>query len=107
MLLKTLKIFRLIILAGNIAANFGEFLKLLFDFFRGCLDILFDTLEVFVMGHLCPGVSDDVNVFRKEFISVLVIGQLNGARLGQRIPTKPNRAGNYGALISFSLYFTM
>lgn len=64
----------LVILTGNVGAELAEAVELLFDFLGRDLDVGSHTLKVFLLVHLCPGISNDFDVLGKEFVAVLRIG---------------------------------
>jgi hypothetical protein len=72
MLLELLEGIILVVLARDVCAETTELLQLLLEILCRRLDVGFDALEVFLMVHLCPRVSDDANVVREEAIAVLL-----------------------------------
>ena len=86
----------LIVLAGNICADGAELIELFLNFFRGGLDIRFDSPKVLVVVHLSPSISDDLDVFGEEFVAVLgfVSRVTQRGRVGaRREHTRPKSAG--------------
>jgi hypothetical protein len=76
----------LVVLARNIGTEGAERLELLFDVLGRRLDVRLDAPQVFVMVHLCSGISDDFDVLWKELVSVLSL--LLAVR---RAPSPPRR----------------
>lgn len=64
----------LVILTGDVGAELAEAVELLFDFLGRDLDVGSHTLKVFFLVHLCPGISNDLDVLGEEFVAVLRIG---------------------------------
>jgi hypothetical protein len=62
----------LVVLARDIGAVTAEFLQLLFHILCGCLDVGLDALEVLLVVHLRPGVSDNLDILREEVVAVLL-----------------------------------
>lgn len=61
----------LIVLAGDVRAEAAELFQLLLQFLCWCFDVGLDALEILVVVHLRPRISDDANVFWEEVVSVL------------------------------------
>lgn len=61
----------LVVLTRGVGAKLAEVVELLLGLLGGQLDVGSHTLEVFFMVHLCPGISDDLDVLGKEFVAVL------------------------------------
>lgn len=61
----------LVVLAGDVGANFAELLQLLFDLLGGHLDVRLDSSQKLCVVHLCSGIADNLNIFREEFVAVL------------------------------------
>jgi hypothetical protein len=60
-----------IILAGNVGAQAAEVVQLLFDFLGRGLHVGSDSFDVFIMVHFRSRISDDLDVFGEELVSVL------------------------------------
>lgn len=65
--------FILVVLSGNISAHAAEIVQLLLHLLCWCLYVGLDSLEVFLMVHLRPGISHNLNIFGKEIVSVLAV----------------------------------
>lgn len=61
----------LVVLAGDVRADFAELLQLLLDLFGGHFDVRLDSSQKLCVVHLCPGIADNLNIFREEFVAVL------------------------------------
>jgi len=61
----------LVVLPRNVCAEAAEGFQLLFNLFCGDLNVGPDPPDVICMVHLCSGISDDLNVLGKEFVSIL------------------------------------
>ena len=61
----------LVVLTGDVCAQLAEVLEELFDLFRRYLDVRLDPLKVLFVVHLCPGISDNLDILREEFVAVL------------------------------------
>lgn len=61
----------LVVLTGDVGAHLAEVLEELLDFFCGHLDVRLDTLKVFFVVHLCPGISDNLDILGEELVAVL------------------------------------
>ena len=66
-----MKWFILIILPGNVGAYLAESVQLFFDFLCRGLDVGPDPLEVLLVIHFRSGISDNLDVFWKEVVSIL------------------------------------
>lgn len=62
----------LVVLARNVCAEATELIQLLLEFFSRGFDVGLDSLEILLMVHLCPRISDDANVLGEEVVSVLL-----------------------------------
>ena len=70
-LVELLEWFILVILSSKIRASLAESLKLFFNLLGRGLDVGPDPLEVFFVVHFRSGISDNLDVFWKEFVAVL------------------------------------
>lgn len=70
--------FILVILARDVGAVFAEVVEQFFNLLCRNLDVGSHTLEVVVMVHLCPGISDNLDVLGEEFVAVLSSSELIG-----------------------------
>ena len=70
-LVELLEWFILVILSSKIRASLAESLKLFFNLLCRRLDVGSDPLEVFLVVHFRSGISDNLDVFWKEFVPVL------------------------------------
>ena len=61
----------LVVLTGDVGAHLAEVLEELLDFFCGHLDVGLDALEVFFVVHLCPRISDNLDILGQELVAVL------------------------------------
>ena len=61
----------LVVLTGDVGAHLAEVLEELLDFFCGHLDVGLDALEVFFVVHLCPRISDNLDILGEELVAVL------------------------------------
>lgn len=61
----------LVVLTGDVGAQLAEVLEELLDLFCRHLDVRLDPLEVLLVVHLCPGISDNLDVLGEEFVAVL------------------------------------
>jgi hypothetical protein len=61
----------LVILPRNVCAEAAKLVQLLLDLLCGRLDVRLDALEVLLVVHLCPRISDDANVLGEEVVAVL------------------------------------
>ena len=61
----------LVVLAGDVGAEAAELFQLLLEFFCGCLDVGLHTTKIFLVVHLCPGISHNLDIFWEEVVSVL------------------------------------
>ena len=61
----------LVILARNVGAVFAEVVEQFFNLLCRNLDVGSHTLQVVFVVHLCPGISDNLDVLGEEFVAVL------------------------------------
>lgn len=61
----------LVVLAGDVGAQIAEIGKLLFDLGSGCLNVGLDPPQVLVMVHLGTGISNNLDIFGEELVTVL------------------------------------
>jgi hypothetical protein len=61
----------LVVLARDVRAEAAELFQLLLKLLCWCLDVGLDALEVLVVVHLRPRISDDANVLGEEVVAVL------------------------------------
>jgi len=71
MLVKGIEGFVLVVLPGDVRAQFTEVIQLLFHILSRCLDVRPDPPDVLLVVHLCPSISYDLDVFGQELIAVL------------------------------------
>jgi hypothetical protein len=71
MLLQLLEGLVLVVLAGNVCAEAAELVQLLLNLFCWYLDVGLDALEVLVVFHLRPCISNDAEVLGEEVVAVL------------------------------------
>lgn len=97
-LLELLERLILIILTGDVGAEFGELLQLVLGLLGRGLHVGFDSAQVLFAVHLGTGISDDSDIFGEELVSILhqksawlVYEQI----LGIFNLTKPKSAGYY------------
>ena len=81
MLPQHLKGLVLVVLAGDVGAEAGKLYQLLFHFLGGRLDVALHPSEVFFVVHFCPRVSDNLDIFGKEVVSVLERGEKRSANV--------------------------
>lgn len=71
MLLELLERLILVILAGDIGAEFGELLQLVLGLLGRGLHVGLDSAQVLFAVHLGTGISDDSDIFGEELVSIL------------------------------------
>ena len=71
MLVKLLEALILVVLSGDVGAQFAEFLELLFALLCWGLNERLDALQVFVMVHLGTRVANDLDIAREELVAIL------------------------------------
>lgn len=74
--------FILVILTRNVGAVFAEVVEQFFNLLCRDLDVGSHTLQVVFMVHLCPGISDNLDVLGEEFVAVLSSSVLIDAQGG-------------------------
>jgi hypothetical protein len=84
----------LVILPRNVCAEAAELFKLLLDLLCGCFDVRLDALEVLLVVHLCPRISDDANVLGEEVVAVLYEWSATRDLIAVKPRTRPKSAGN-------------
>lgn len=62
-----------VILARDVGTERAEILQLLLDILGGCLDVGSDSPDVFVVVHLSPSISDNLDILGQELIPILYI----------------------------------
>jgi hypothetical protein len=62
----------LVVLPRNVCASLTESIELFLHLFRGGLDIRLDPPKILLTIHFRSGISDDFDIFGKEFVSVLL-----------------------------------
>lgn len=92
------KRFILVVLSGNIGAHAAEIVQLFLHLLCWSLYVGPDSLEVFLMVHLRPGISHNLDIFGKEIVSVLAVRLDSANTRGLRALTRPKRAGNWAAV---------
>lgn len=98
--------FILVILARNVGAEFAEVVEQFFNLLCRNLDVGSHTLQVVLMVHLCPGISDNLDILGEEFVAVLspsVLIDDQGGYNSRSVEshTRPKRAGNCIEAVSF------
>ena len=61
----------LVVLPGDVCTEAAKSFQLLFNLFCGDLNVRPNPPDVLRMVHLCPRISDDLNILGKEFVSIL------------------------------------
>jgi hypothetical protein len=84
----------LVILPGNVCAEAAKLVQLLLDLLCGRLDVRLDALEVLLVVHLCPRISDDANVLGEEVVAVLCEWSATNHPIAVEPRTRPKSAGN-------------
>lgn len=74
--------FILVILTRNVGAEFAEVVEQFFNLLCRNLDVGSHTLQVVFMVHLCPGISDNLDVLGEEFVAILSSSELIGYQGG-------------------------
>lgn len=71
MLFKLVERLILVVLAGDVSADLGEFLKLILNLLGGSLDVGLNAAEILLVVHLRTGITDDSAVLGQELVAVL------------------------------------
>src|SRR4051812_42336408 len=92
MLVELLKRLILVVLPRYVCAHVAKGVQLFFDVFGRCLDVGFDPPEVFRTIHLRSGITDDLDTFGEELVSVLHVCERPLAERDLDL-TRPKSAG--------------
>jgi hypothetical protein len=60
-----------VVLSRDVGAQLAKVGKLLLHILGGRLDVRLDPLQVFFVVHLCPRISNDLDVLGEELVAVL------------------------------------
>lgn len=71
----------LVILSGNITADRGKLLQLLFHIFCWCLYVGLHPFQVLIVIHFCSGISNDSDVFWQKLVAILLQCEFDGLSL--------------------------
>jgi hypothetical protein len=93
-LLQLLEGLVLVVLAGNVCAEAAELVQLLLDLLCGYLDVGLDALEVLVVVHLRPCITNDAEVLGEEVVAVLDARSMGAQLVLVGTHTRPKSAGN-------------
>jgi hypothetical protein len=88
----------LVVLAGNVRAEAAELLQLLLQFLCGSLNVGLDALEVLLVVHLRPRISDNADVLREEVVAVLYWWSTKTTSRSGRATYEAEKGGELGTL---------
>jgi hypothetical protein len=89
----------LIVLAGNIRAEAAKLLQLLLQFLCRGLDVGLDALEVLLMVHLRPRISDNADVLWEEVVAVLLWWSMKTKSKHGHVTYEAEERGELGTLL--------